>query len=93
MLSGIAFLRPALDIPWAHHERWDGSGYPRGLSGEEIPLAARVFSVVDIWDALRYDRPYRKAVSVPEVRAYLGSIAGSHLDSRLVGLFLGTDPE
>ncbi len=93
MLSGIGFLSPALDIPWAHHEKWDGSGYPRGLCGEEIPLAARVFSVVDIWDALRYDRPYRKAVPAREVRAYLAEIAGTHLDTRLVELFLATDPE
>ncbi len=93
MLSGIAFLAPALDIPWAHHERWDGTGYPRGLRGEAIPLAARVFAVVDIWDALVYDRPYRKAVPAPEVRAYLRSIAGTHLDARLVDLFLATGPE
>jgi GAF domain-containing protein len=93
MLSGIAFLRPALDIPWAHHEKWDGTGYPRGLRGEEIPLAARVFAVVDIWDALRYDRPYRKSVSTADVRTYLESISGSHLDARLVELFLSTDPD
>ena len=93
MLSGIGFLRPALDIPWAHHEKWDGTGYPRGLRGEEIPLAARVFAVVDIWDALVFDRPYRKAVPAPEVRAYLRKIAGTHLDARLVDLFLATDPE
>ena len=93
MLAGIGFLRPALDIPWAHHEKWDGTGYPRGLSGEEIPIAARVFAVVDIWDALVFDRPYRKAVPVPEVRAYLRKIAGTHLDARLVDLFLATDPE
>lgn len=93
MLSGIAFLGPALDIPWAHHERWDGTGYPRGLRGEEIPLAARAFAVVDIWDALRYDRPYRKALPAAEVRSYLESIAGSHLDPRLVALFLATDPD
>ena len=92
MLSGIGFLRPALDIPWAHHEKWDGTGYPRGLSGEAIPLAARVFSVVDIWDALRSDRPYRKSVPAAEVRAYLRGIAGSHLDARLVDLFLATGP-
>jgi GAF domain-containing protein len=93
MLAGIAFLRPALDIPWAHHEKWDGTGYPRGLRGEAIPLAARAFAVVDIWDALRYDRPYRRAVPEPEVRAYLRSIAGTHLDPRLVDLFLSTGPE
>ena len=88
VLSGIAFLRPALDIPWAHHEKWDGSGYPRGLRGEEIPLAARAFAVVDIWDALVSDRPYRKAVPEEAVRAYLGTLRGTHLDARLVDLFL-----
>jgi GAF domain-containing protein len=93
MLAGIGFLRPALDIPWAHHEKWNGTGYPRGLSGEEIPLAARVFAVVDIWDALVFDRPYRKAVPVAQVRAYLREIAGTHLDARLVDLFLATEPE
>jgi HD-GYP domain-containing protein (c-di-GMP phosphodiesterase class II) len=76
-----------------HHEKWDGTGYPRGLSGEEIPLPARVFAVVDIWDALVFDRPYRKAVPAPEVRVYLRKIAGTHLDARLVDLFLATDPE
>jgi len=91
MLSGIAFLGPALAIPWAHHERWDGTGYPRGLRAGEIPLAARAFAVVDIWDALVSDRPYRKAVPEPEVRAYLRSIAGTHLDPSLVDLFLETE--
>ena len=61
LLSPIAFLRGVLDIPYCHHEHWDGSGYPRGLKGEQIPLAARIFSAVDIWDALLSDRPYRKA--------------------------------
>ncbi len=89
MLSGIGFLAPALEVPWAHHERWDGTGYPRGLAGESIPLAARAFAVVDIWDALVSDRPYRKALPEEEVRAYLRSIAGTHLDVRLVDLFLG----
>ena len=93
MLSGIGFLHPALAIPWSHHEKWDGSGYPRGLRGEEIPLTARVFAVVDIWDALRYDRPYRRGLPAPEVRDYLRSISGTHLDARLVDLFLATLPE
>ena len=93
MLAGIGFLRPALDIPWAHHERWDGTGYPRGLRGEEIPLAARVFAVVVIWDALRYDRPYRRSLPAGEVRDYLRSISGTHLDARLVDLFLAAVPE
>jgi HD-GYP domain-containing protein (c-di-GMP phosphodiesterase class II) len=63
MLLPILYLRPALDIPYCHHERWDGTGYPRGLKGEEIPLTARIFAVVDVWDALTSDRPYRDAWS------------------------------
>lgn len=93
MLGGIGFLRPALDIPVAHHEKWDGTGYPLGLRGEQIPLAARVFAVVDIWDALISDRPYRKAVPAPQVRDYLRTIAGTNLEPRLVELFLSTGPE
>ena len=81
-------LRMAQTIARTHHEKWDGSGYPRGLRGEEIPLAARAFAVVDIWDALVSDRPYRKAVPEEAVRAYLGTLRGTHLDARLVDLFL-----
>jgi PAS domain S-box-containing protein len=92
LLWPIPFLRPALDIPYCHHERWDGQGYPRGLRGEEIPLAARAFSVVDSWDALSYDRPYRKAWSQKKVRAYLKEKAGSHFDPSLVDLFLEEGP-
>ena len=88
MLEPIAFLRPALDIPYCHHERWDGTGYPRGLIGEEIPLAARIFAVVDIWDALRHDRPYRTAWPEEAVRAHLRSLAGTHLDPTVVTAFL-----
>ena len=77
LLSPIAFLRPALDIPYCHHENWDGSGYPRGLSGEQIPLAARIFAVVDVWDALRSDRPYRAAWPAAQVRAHLQAHAGT----------------
>ena len=61
LLNAISYLRPAIDIPYCHHEKWDGSGYPRGLRGEQIPLPARLFAIVDVWDALRSDRPYRKA--------------------------------
>ena len=68
LLSPIAYLRPALDIPYCHHEKWDGTGYPRGLKGEQIPLAARIFAVVDVWDALRSDRPYRGARHDEEIR-------------------------
>ncbi|MDZ4158788.1 MAG: HD domain-containing phosphohydrolase [Anaerolineaceae bacterium] len=71
MLSGVAFLKPALTIPCFHHERWDGSGYPNGLAGEQIPLAARIFAVVDVWDALLADRPYRKAWSEERTLEYI----------------------
>src|SRR5262249_5147095 len=78
LLSPIAYLRAAIDIPYCHHEKWDGSGYPRGLSGEQIPLAARLFAVVDVWDALRSDRPYRQAWPVASIRAHLRDQAGQH---------------
>ena len=88
LLSPISFLRGVLDIPYCHHEHWDGNGYPRGLKGEQIPLAARIFSVVDNWDALLSDRPYRQAWPVEKVKAYLRESAGSILDPRIVDLFL-----
>ena len=88
MLNPIEFLRPALDIPYCHHEKWDGSGYPRGLKGEEIPIAARIFAVVDVWDALSSDRPYRKAMPKEEVCAYIRSESGTHFDPRIVDIFL-----
>jgi putative two-component system response regulator len=88
MLAPIPFLRPALDIPYCHHEKWDGTGYPQGLKGEEIPLAARVFTVVDVWDALTSDRPYRDAWSEEETLAYLREQAGKHFDPRVVDIFL-----
>lgn len=88
LLSPIPYLRPALDIPYCHHEHWDGSGYPRGLKGEQIPLAARIFSVVDIWDALLSDRPYRKAWSRDKVIAYIKSVSGTILDPQVVEAFL-----
>ncbi len=88
MLSPITFLRPALDIPYCHHERWDGTGYPRNLKGEQIPLAARIFAVVDVWDALRFDRPYRQGWPEEKVRAHLGAGAGAHFDPQVVEAFL-----
>ena len=88
LLSPISYLRGALDIPYCHHEHWDGKGNPRGLKGEQIPLAARIFSVVDIWDALLSDRPYRKAWEPYQVVDYLREIAGSHLDPNIVEVFL-----
>ena len=88
MLKGVDFLRPALDIPYAHHERWDGTGYPRGLSGAGIPLAARLFAVVDVWDALRYDRAYRAGWPAERVKDHLRDGAGSQFDPAVVPAFL-----
>ncbi|GIV62955.1 MAG: hypothetical protein KatS3mg045_0294 [Bellilinea sp.] len=88
MISPIEYLRPALDIPYCHHEKWDGSGYPRGLKGEQIPLAARIFAVVDVWDALTSDRPYRPAWSKERALAYLIEQKGRHFDPQAVELFL-----
>ena len=88
MLSPISYLLPALDIPFCHHERWNGSGYPRGLKGEEIPLVARLFAIVDVWDALRSDRPYRKKMPRPEVIKYLQEKSGHLFDPKLVDVFL-----
>jgi len=88
MLSPIAFLRDALDIPYGHHEKWDGTGYPRGLAGEAIPLAARLFAVVDVWDALRSDRPYRRAWTVARTLDHVRSLSGTHFDPAAVRVFL-----
>ena len=88
MLSPITYLQPAIDIPLFHHEKWDGSGYPNGLQGEQIPLAARLFAVVDVWDALRSDRAYRQGWSEEEVREYIRGHAGTHFDPSVVDLFL-----
>jgi PAS domain S-box-containing protein/putative nucleotidyltransferase with HDIG domain len=88
LLSPIEYLRPALDIPYCHHEKWDGSGYPRHLKGEQIPLAARLFAVVDVWDALHNDRYYRKAWDEDKVLEYIQSLAGTQFDPRAVELFM-----
>lgn len=88
LLAPILYLRPAIDIPYCHHERWDGTGYPRGLKGEEIPLPARIFSVVDVWDALRSDRPYHQAWPVEEVKQHLLAEAGRSFDPVVVRHFL-----
>jgi PAS domain S-box-containing protein len=88
MLEGIPFVHPALDIPYCHHEKWDGTGYPRGLQGEEIPLSARLFAVVDVWDALRSDRPYRRAWPVEKIRAHIADLSGTHFDPRITDVFL-----
>lgn len=88
ILAPIVYLRPALDIPHCHHERWDGTGYPRGLRGDLIPMAARLFAVVDTWDALRAEKPYRAAWTDEAALAYLQSNAGTQFDPAIVGLFL-----
>ncbi|GIV62719.1 MAG: hypothetical protein KatS3mg045_0058 [Bellilinea sp.] len=88
MLYPIEYLRPALEIPYCHHEKWDGTGYPRGLKGEEIPLAARIFAVVDVFDALTSDRPYRPAWSISDALNYIKEQAGRHFDPQVVEAFL-----
>jgi len=88
MLKPIDYLQNAIDIPYCHHEKWDGSGYPRGLKGNEIPLAARIFAIVDVWDALTSDRPYRPAWSEAQVLDYLKSQSGVHFDPEILGIFL-----
>jgi PAS domain S-box-containing protein len=89
LLAPIPYLAPALGIPYEHHEHWDGGGYPRGLRGEQISLAARVFAVVDVWDALSYDRPYRKAWPLEKVMDYIQDLSGKQFDPRVVDVFLG----
>ena len=88
LLSPIEYLRQALDIPYAHHEKWDGTGYPRGLKGEQIPFAARIFAVADVWDALRSDRPYRLAWPDDKVCAHIQAETGKHFDPQVVKAFL-----
>ena len=87
MLSPIEYLRPALEIPYNHHEKWDGSGYPRGLKAEGIPTSARLFAIADVWDALTSDRPYRPAWSQEEARLYIREQSGKHFDPMVVELF------
>jgi HD-GYP domain-containing protein (c-di-GMP phosphodiesterase class II) len=87
MLVSIEYLRPALDIPYCHHEKWDGTGYPRGLKGEQIPIAARLFAIVDVWDALRSDRPYRASWPEEKVLEYIRTKAGTHFDPKIVDLY------
>ncbi len=88
MLMPIAYLQPALDIPYCHHEKWNGTGYPRGLKGEQIPLVARIFTVVDVWDALRSDRPYRAAWSEEKTKEHIRSLSGTHFDPQVAETFL-----
>lgn len=88
LLSPIDFLGAAIEIPYCHHEKWDGTGYPRGLAGEEIPLAARIFAIVDVWDALCSDRPYRRAWTFEHAHAYLIEQSGKHFEPRVAEAFL-----
>lgn len=87
LLKPIRFLHPALDIPYCHHERWDGSGYPRGLKGTQIPLAARIFAVVDVWDALVSDRPYSPRWQKEDALRYIKDYAGIYFDAEIVDVF------
>ena len=88
MLSPIHFLRPALDIPYCHHEKWDGTGYPQGLAGENIPIAARIFAVADVWDALCSARSYRRAFEEAKVIEHMRSLEGTHFDPEVLTVFL-----
>jgi len=88
LLRPIAFLSEALIVPYCHHERWDGKGYPQGLKGDEIPLLARIFSVADVYDAMTSDRPYRKARTHEEAIKYIRSQSGRHFDPHIVDVFL-----
>jgi len=88
LLSPITYLRHALDIPYCHHERWDGSGYPQGLKGEQIPLAARIFAIIDVYDALSFIRPYRAAWQKDKVVEYIRLRSGILFDPKVVELFL-----
>lgn len=93
LLSPIISLRQALEIPYCHHEKWDGSGYPRGLKGDEIPLAARIFALIDVWDALLSDRPYREAWEETKVLGYIEEQSGKHFDPQIVELFMSVIKE
>jgi len=88
MLSSISYLKSALNIPYCHHEKWDGTGYPRRLKEEEIPLEARLFCIVDVWDAVTSDRPYRKAWSAQEAIQYIKDQSGKHFEPNIVKVFL-----
>src|SRR5574340_1080958 len=92
MLAPLLYLRPAMDIPWRHHEKWDGSGYPRGLAGEAIPISARIFSVVDVWDALTSDRPYLARWTEERALEHIRAGSGTDFDPRVVAEFLAREP-
>jgi HD-GYP domain-containing protein (c-di-GMP phosphodiesterase class II) len=88
LLNPIDYLKPSLDIPYCHHEKYDGSGYPRGLRGKEIPLAARIFAIIDVYDALTSTRPYRQAWSKKDALKYISDEKGKHFDPDIVDAFL-----
>jgi HD-GYP domain-containing protein (c-di-GMP phosphodiesterase class II) len=88
LLSKIPFLKPALNIPYSHHERWDGTGYPQGLAGDHIPLEARIFAVIDVWDALIHDCVYRKAWKKADALSFIEENAGTQFDPEVVNIFL-----
>jgi len=88
MLKHITYLERSLDIPLCHHEKWDGTGYPRGLNGEAIPLTARIFCIVDVYDALTSDRPYRMAWSKAQAIEHIQNLSGTHFEPRIVEAFL-----
>ena len=88
MLNPIDFLHPAMDIPYSHHEKWDGTGYPQGLKGKEIPLVARIFAVVDVFNAITSERPYSKPCPVQKAVAYIREQSGKHFDPDVVNVFL-----
>ena len=87
LLYPIEYLQPALDIPYYHHEKWDGTGYPKGLEYKEIPLSARIFALIDVWDALCSDRPYRLAWTKEKVREHIRALSGIHFDPEVVEVF------
>ena len=88
LLLPITYLRPAIHIPYCHHEKWDGSGYPRGLKGEEIPIVARIFAIVDVYDALTSNRPYRQAWTHEKAMDYIRNQSGIHFDPNVVSVFI-----
>ena len=87
-IQDVDILGPAVEIPYSHHERWDGSGYPQGLKGETIPMAARIFAVVDTWDSLTSDRPYRPAVGINEALKFIETQSGKQFDPAVVTAFV-----
>ncbi len=87
-IKPISFLKNAIDIPYCHHEKWDGSGYPQGLAGNTIPIAARIFAIVDVWDALRSNRTYKLAWNKEKVISHMKELSGKHFDPEIVNLFL-----